>query len=210
MAGFGKQRILGRVVLLLILIFAMAIGGVFWFDYLGLIDAKGLFAPALRLAGLPTRTGNALPPELPALLDEERYAKQLEAVEALRQEIDARSMALSERQATIEAMALEIEDRQKALDEREKSFNSAVERYDNRRANIEQNARYLGGMPPQDAVAILAELDDQIAIDILRAVEELAARSGEASVVAFWLSLLPPARAADLQRKMAAKPTSLD
>lgn len=210
MAGFGKQRILGRVVLLLILILAMAVGGVFWFDYLGLIDAKGLFAPALRLAGLPTRTGNALPPELPALLDEERYAKQLEAVEALRQEIDARSMALSERQATIEAMALEIEDRQKALDEREKSFNSAVERYDNRRANIEQNARYLSGMPPADAVAILAELDDQIAIDILRAVEEQAARSGEASVVAFWLSLLPPVRAADLQRKMAAKPSSLD
>ncbi len=210
MAGFGKQRIMGRVVVMLILIVALVIGGLFWFDFLGLIDAKALFSPVLQLAGLPTRTGAALPAESPTLLDDERYAKQLEAVEALRQELDARSSALDEREATIEAMAQEIEERQKALEEREKSFNSLAERYDNRKANIEQNARYLTGMPPEDAVAILGSLDDQTAIDILRAVEELAAQTGEASVVSYWLSLLPPQRAADLQRKMNAKPASLD
>lgn len=210
MAGFGKQRIMGRVVVMLILIIALVIGGLFWFDFLGLIDAKALFSPVLQLAGLPTRTGGALPAESPTLLDDERYAKQLEAVEALRQELDARSSALDEREAGIEAMAQEIEERQKALEEREKSFNSLAERYDNRKANIEQNARYLTGMPPEDAVAILGSLDDQTAIDILRAVEELAAQTGEASVVSYWLSLLPPERAADLQRKMNAKPASLD
>jgi flagellar protein FlbB len=210
MAGFGKQRIMGRVVVMLILIIALVIGGLFWFDFLGLIDAKALFSPVLQLAGLPTRTGEALPAESPTLLDDERYAKQLEAVEALRQELDARNVALDERQATIEAMAQEIEERQKALEEREKSFNSLAERYDNRKANIEQNARYLTGMPPADAVAILGSQDDQTAIDLLRAVEELAAQTGEASVVSFWLSLMPPQRAADLQRKMNAKPASLD
>ncbi|HPE37184.1 MAG TPA: flagellar protein FlbB, partial [Spirochaetales bacterium] len=44
----------------------------------------------------------------------------------------------------------------------------------------------------------------------LRAVEELAAKSGESSVVAYWLSLMPAERAADLQRKMNAKPATLD
>ncbi|TFG81791.1 MAG: flagellar protein FlbB [Spirochaetales bacterium] len=210
MTGFGKQRIFGRVVVMLILILALVIGGLFWFDFLGLIDAKSLFAPALRLAGLPTRTGQALPAELPTLLDDERFAKQLDAVEALRQELDARVQTASEREAAIEAMALEVEERQKAIDEREKSFNSLTERYDNRKANVEQNARYLTGMPPADAVDILASLDDQTAIDVLRAVEDLAAQSGEASVVAYWLSLLPPARAADLQRKMSVKPTALE
>jgi flagellar protein FlbB len=210
MAGFGKQRIMGRVVVMLILIIALVIGGLFWFDFLGLIDAKALFSPVLQLAGLPTRTGSALPAESPTLLDDERYAKQLEAVEALRQELDARTMTLDEREATIEAMAQEIEERQKALEEREKSFNSLAERYDNRKANIEQNARYLTGMPPAEAVAILGSQDDQTAIDLLRAVEELAAQTGEASVVSYWLSLMPPQRAADLQRKMNAKPASLD
>ena len=189
---------------------ALAIGGLFWFDYLGLVDAKALFSPALGALGLRTRSGKALPADLSTLLDDERFAKQLQAVEAMRQELDLKSQSLKDREATMEAMAQEIDDRNNALDEREKSFNSLTKQYDNRKANIEQNARYLTGMPPADAVAILSSLDDQTAIDILRAVEELAARSGESSVVAYWLSLLEPQRAAELQRKMSAKPSSLD
>ncbi len=210
MASFGKRRVFGRVVVMLIMILALAIGGLFWFDYLGIVDAKAFFAPALRLAGLRTRTGEALPSDSPTLLDDERFAKQLGAVEAMRQELSERERQAEERQAAVEAMAQEIDDRARELDEREISFKQMAERYENRRANVEQNARYLTGMPPADAVRILAASDDQTVIDVLRAVEELAAKSGEASVVAYWLSLLPAERSATLQRKMNEKPASLD
>ncbi len=210
MASFGKRRVFGRVIVMLILIVALAIGGLFWFDYLGVVDVKSVFAPALRLVGLRTRSGNALPADSPTLLDDERFAKQLEAVEARRQELDERDKTATERQSVIEAMAQEIEDRAKTLDERENSFKQMAERYENRRANVEQNAKYLNGMPPADAVKILVASDDQTVIDILRAVEEIAARTGEASVVSFWLSLMPAERSATLQRKMNAKPASLD
>lgn len=210
MASFGKRRIFGRVVVMLIMILALAIGGLFWFDYLGVVDAKSFFAPALRLAGIPTRTGRALPADSPTLLEDERFAKQLDAIDALRQELSEREKAAAERQAAVEAMAQEIDDRTKTLDERENSFRQMAERYENRRANIEQNARYLTGMPPADAVKILEASDDQTVIDVLRAVEEIAAKTGEASVVSYWLSLLPADRSATLQRKMNAKPASLD
>ena len=210
MARFGRQRILGRVVVLLMIIVALAVAGLFWFDYLGLIDAKSFFAPALRLVGLPTRSGRALPADSPTLLDDERWAKQLEAVAALRQELDQRDLSAAEREAAIEAMAQELKDREEALAERENSFNSLTQRYDDRRANVEQNARYLTGMPPADAVEILVAMDDQTVIDVLRSVEELAAKSGEASVVSYWLSLMPADRSAEIQRKMNAKPASLD
>lgn len=210
MASFGKQRVFGRIVVMLIMILALAIGGLFWFDYLGVVDAKAFFAPALRIAGIRTRTGNALPADSPTLLDDERFAKQLEAVEAMRQELGEREKVATERQSAIEAMAQEIEDRAKTLDERENSFKQMAERYENRRANVEQNARYLSGMPPADAVKILVASDDQTVIDVLRAVEEIAAKTGEASVVAYWLSLLPADRSAALQRKMNEKPASLD
>ncbi len=210
MARFGRQRILGRVVVLLMIIVALAVAGLFWFDYLGLIDAKSFFAPALRLVGLPTRSGTALPADSPTLLDDERWAKQLEAVAALRQELDQRDLSAAEREAAIEAMAQELKDREEALAERENSFNSLTQRYDDRRANVEQNARYLTGMPPADAVEILVAMDDQTVIDVLRSVEELAAKSGEASVVSYWLSLMPADRSAEIQRKMNAKPASLD
>jgi flagellar protein FlbB len=192
------------------MILALAIGGLFWFDFLGVVDAKSIFAPALRLVGLPTRTGTALPADSPSLLDDERFAKQLAAVDAVRQELAEQEKAATERQAAIEAMAQEIEDRAKTLDERENSFKQLMERYENRRANVEQNARYLTGMLPADAVKILAQSDDQTVIDILRAVEEIAAKTGEASVVAYWLSLLPAEKSAVIQRKMNEKPASLD
>ncbi|MBU0928896.1 MAG: flagellar protein FlbB [Spirochaetes bacterium] len=210
MASFGKRRVFGRVVVMLIMILALVIGGLFWFDYLGVVDAKSFFAPALRLAGIKTRSEGALPADSPTLLDDERFEKQLAAVEAMRQELSAREKAAAERQSAVEAMAQEIDDRAKTLDERENSFKQMAERYENRRANVEQNARYLTGMPPADAVKILAASDDQTIIDVLRAVEEIAARTGEASVVSYWLSLLPAERSATLQRKMNAKPASLD
>ena len=42
------------------MILALAIGGMFWFDYLGIVDAKDFFAPVLRLAGLRTRSGEVV------------------------------------------------------------------------------------------------------------------------------------------------------
>jgi len=210
MASFGRQRVFGRIVVMLMIIVALIIGGLFWFDYLGVLDAKSLFSPALRLAGIPVRTGEALPPDSPTLLEDERLAKQLASIEAMRQELVEQQRAGEARGAELEAMAQELEERARMLTERENSFNQSLQRYDNRKANVEQNARYLTGMPPADAVKILVAMDDQTVIDILRAVEELAASSGEASVVAFWLSLLPAERSADIQRKMGAKPSSLD
>ena len=210
MASFGRQRVLGRIVVMLMIIIAILIGGLFWFDYLGVLDVKSLFSPALKLAGVPVRTGEALPSDSPTLLEDERLAKQLASIEAMRQELVEQQRASEARGAELEAMAQELEERARMLTERENSFNQSLQRYDNRKANVEQNARYLTGMPPADAVKILVAMDDQTVIDILRAVEELAASSGEASVVGFWLSLLPAERSAGIQRKMGAKPTSLD
>jgi flagellar protein FlbB len=64
-------------------------------------------------------------------------------------------------------------------------------------------------MPPQNAVNILASLDDQYAIDVIRKTEEIARAEGTVSIVAFWFSLMEPDRAAELQRKMASRPPSL-
>ena len=65
-------------------------------------------------------------------------------------------------------------------------------------------------MPPAKAVSILMAMDDQTVIDIFHAVEDRARAAGVASLVSVWLSGMPPDRSATLQRKMAAKPSSLE
>ena len=62
-------------------------------------------------------------------------------------------------------------------------------------------------MQPVKAVAILSDMDDQDIIDVLRSEQ---ATNATGSMGSYWLSLMDAARAAEIQRKMANKPTSLD
>jgi flagellar protein FlbB len=201
---------LGRVVVLLLLIIVLAAGGVVWFDYLNVIDVKTTLAPVYRLFGREGRSVPAVPFDDTISLDAERLAVRLEALELRSREMDNRDQQIQGRYGEIEQMAQELEERQKALDERENSFNALVRETETKERNVEQNARYLNGMNPDQAVGILAAMDDQDVIDVFRKTEEIAQAEGTASIVSVWLSRLPPARAAELQRKMASRPPNLN
>jgi flagellar protein FlbB len=124
-------------------------------------------------------------------------------------EMDTQKRDLDNRYGEIVQMAQELEVRQKALEEWENTLKVQIVDAENKDRNVEQNARYLTGMPPQNAVGIINMLDDQDAIDVLRKTEEIAQAEGTASIVSFWFSLMDPVRAAELQRKMAGRPPSL-
>jgi flagellar protein FlbB len=207
----GQEKwILGKVIVLLLLIIALAGGGLIWFDYLNVIDAKTLLSPLYRFIGKDGRSQGIAQADEVLSLDAERLAVRLEALELRELELEKQEQDLHGRRGEIEQMAQELEERQKALDEREKSFNDIVQAAENKGRNVEQYARYLTGMPPQSAVGIMAQMDDQNIIDVLRKTEEIAQAEGTASIVSFWLSLMDPIRAAELQRKMAGRPPSLN
>lgn len=210
MASFGKPRVLGRILVMLVIILALILGGLVWFDYLGLLNLKDTFAPVYQALGVSARKPSTIPSDSATLLDDERAAKLYEALDASREELEARSSALDERESEIARISQELEEQRKALEDKEKSFNQTVESIENRKANIDQNARYLTGMEPLKAVEILKSMDDQMVIDVLRAAEEQAQAEGQVSIVAYWLSLMPPERSAAIQRKMASKPQALD
>jgi flagellar protein FlbB len=214
-AGYGTSGIIGRVIVLLLLILVMAGGGLIWFDYLNLIDAKTVLAPLYRFIGREGRSQPAAVPDENLNLDAERLAIRLEALELRNMEMDAQEQVLQNRYGEIEQMAQELEERQKALDERENSFNAITREAENKERNVEQNARYLTGMLPQRAVGIITAMDDQDIIDVFRKTEEIAQAEGTTSLVSYWLSLMAEtaegaARAAELQRKMAGRPPSLN
>jgi flagellar protein FlbB len=182
-------------------------GGIVWFDYLNVIDAKTLLAPLYHFIGREGRTQAKLPSEDDLLnMDAERLSVILETLKLREEELVKQEQDLQNRRKGIEQMAQELEERQKALDEREKSLNDLAGERENRDKNVEQNARYLTGMEPDRAVGIIAAMDDQDAIDVFRKTEAISAAEGTASMVSYWLSHLPPERAAALQRKMAGRP----
>jgi flagellar protein FlbB len=209
MAGYGL-RILGRVIVLLILIAALAGAGLVWFDYLNVIDAKAVLTPLSRLIGLEPRSVDNQGEDEILSLDAERLAVRLEAQELRSMELDRREADMLTRQGEIEQMAGELEERQKALDERENSINAQAQDAEDKQRNVEQYARYLNGMLPERAVGIITAMNDQDAIDVLRMTETIAQAEGTNSIVAYWLSLMPPERAAELQRKMTGRPSNLN
>ncbi|MDR1307989.1 MAG: flagellar protein FlbB [Treponema sp.] len=201
---------LGRIIVLLVLILVLAGGGIIWFDYLNVIDAKTVLAPLYRFIGREGRTREELGSGEYLNLDAERLAVRLEA-EALRElDMDRREEELAAMQGEIDQKAQELEQRQQALEDTENSINDALAEADNLNRNVEGVAQRLTNMQPERAVAIITAMNDQNAIDVLRKTEEIAQRDGTSSIVPYWLSLMAEngegaARAAELQRKMVVR-----
>ncbi len=208
----GSRGGLGKSIFLLFLIIILVVGGLLWFDYLGVIHAKKMFAPVYKLFGLAPQTSVTASSSktLEFDLDDDRLAKRLEALDIRTQELDKREADIANVESQNEAIAKELEDRKKSQEEREKTFNNQVKKYDDRSVNIEQIASYLTSMPPKTAVEQLIAMDDQDVIDILRKTDEQAQANKTASMVSVWLMNMPAEKAAVIQRKMANKPESLD
>ena len=203
--NFGKSFVLILIILILVA------GGLLWFDYLGIIHVKTVFSPVYKLLGKEPQTSvtSTQSDPLTANLDEDRLNKQLQAIDIRMEELDKRETDLEASEKQNAQIAAELAEREKNQEEREKTFNLTVKKYDDKEVNIEQIANNLNGMRPEAAVAILVAMDDQVVIDVLRKVEEMAKENGSSSMGSYWLSLMPSDRAAEIQRKMLSKPESL-
>lgn len=206
------KKSLGKSFVLLIIILILVAGGLLWFDYLGVIRVKSVFAPVYKMMGKQPQISTTATQSKPlvANLDEDRLRKQREALDVFQEELDKREADIKIIEQQNAQIAVELAEREKNQEEREKTFNLTVKKYDDRNINVEQIANNLNGMRPDAAVGILLAMDDQTVIDVLRKVEEIAAANGSASMGSYWLSLMPSERAAEIQRKMISKPESLE
>jgi flagellar protein FlbB len=207
MSSYSRVGAGPRIFVLVLLLVVLIGGGLLWFDYLGLIDVRSALSPVLRAVGLEA------PEQLPdtesrLVLDQARLEKREAALEEREAALEQRTQELQSLEQELEAQQQELAAQEQELEDRENSFNQRVEQFENRRAVLEQNARALTSMRPQDAVEILQGYDDQLLIDTLRVAEELAQEQDQLSIVPVWLSQLPADRAAEIQRKMTLKPQS--
>lgn len=205
------MKAVGKSIVLIMLIIIMALGGLLWFDYLGVVHVKSVFSPLYKVLGKTPQTSDTATLTNPVVvdLDQDRINKQREAIELRTEELDKRENEILQKEKLNEQIASELSNREKFQEEREKTFNQSVKQYDDKNVNIEQIAANLNGMRPEAAVNILVAMDDQTVIDVLRKVEEIATRNGTSSMGSYWLSLMPAERAAEIQRKMLSKPDSL-
>lgn len=206
------KKNLGKSFVLLIIIVILILGGLLWFDYLGLVHVKSVFAPIYTLLGKDPQISTTATQTKPLVgdLDEDRLNKQKEAINIQIEEIEKREQDLFAAEQLNAQIAEELEERKKNQEEVEKTFNLMVNQYDSKDKNVEQVVNNLNGMKPQLAVDILLSMDDQMVVDVLRKADQIAQTSGTTALTSYWLSLMPSDRAATIQRKMINKPDALE
>ena len=60
-----RSKNIGKTIILLFLIIILILGGLMWFDYLGIIRAKTFFSPIYSLLGLQAQSATASKSTLP-------------------------------------------------------------------------------------------------------------------------------------------------
>ncbi|MBN1524455.1 MAG: flagellar protein FlbB [Spirochaetales bacterium] len=188
-----------RIFVLLLIIFLLIILGFIVLSSLGIIDTRGLLAPFYRLVGISTQT--EIDVDDPLLLVHQREKKNTDALLLWEEELALKEKEISERESDIKQTEERLTEEEKALQEAEKTIKEGTKDFDDRRRRLEQKSEQLLSMPPENAVKIMLAMDDMEVIEVLRVTEELAVQNNELSIVPYWISLMPPERAADIQRK---------
>jgi len=206
------KKTLGKSFVLILIILILVAGGLLWFNFLGIIRLNSLFAPVYKLIGKEPQTSVTVTQSKPLAvnIDEDRLKKIQESLDIQTEELEKRESDITAKENLLAQTAAELDEREKNQEEREKTFNLTQKKYEDINVNIEQIANNLNGMRPEAAVNILLAMNDQLVIDVLRKVEELAAQNNTASMGSYWLSLMPSERAAEIQRKMVSKPETLE
>lgn len=194
-----------KVLLLLVLTLVVVLGGLLWLNYLGVLKIQERLSFITRIFGIEERAVSEDPNEI-YLLDNERLAKERQALTIQQSELNVIEETLSVRNQELQQREEELAQREASLEEKENSLNEVALMYENKEANLEQNALYLMGMEPTKAKDIMLAMDDLDVVDLLRTSERLSQEAGEQSLVAYWISLMPPERAAEIQRLMTIKP----
>ncbi len=206
MANGSVAGMIGKSILLLLLIVALIIGGIIWFDFLGVIDRGDTLDFITNRIGLTSPAVVEDKDENIYLMDAIRLVKEKEALE--RREIELKSLgeSLVLEEAKLKQIAEELKEKESALNDKEKSLIEAQSRYDDDKKNLETTVSYLAALPPQKAVDILLNYPVLKVVDTLRVEDELSQTDGRASNSAIWLQFMDAKRAAEVQDMMMKKP----
>ena len=86
------KKSLGKSFVLLLVILILIIGGLLWFDRLGVIHVKSVFSPVYKVLKKDPQTSTTATQSKPltANLDEDRLRKQRESLDIFKEELDKR------------------------------------------------------------------------------------------------------------------------
>ena len=175
-----------KILYLVLLILFISGGGLFWMDYIGLIDMQSRIA---RLRGEPELVTEAKDDE-PSLVEREEFEKEKQKLAERIEDLDKREAIISEKEKDLESQKEKIEETQKGLQLEKKKFDQEKTRYAGYRKNVKVLANKIVNMPPDDSVNIMLNWEDPLIIDVLRQIDIDAADLGRSSITPYLIQIM--------------------
>jgi len=168
------------------------------------LDMTGAMTFESIMSSIGLSEGEAIKIEDRFLLEREELNKQWLVLSLKEKEYDDKIHQLKTNDQRLKDKEDQLKGLEKQLREREKKAAETEMEKVRRSERVKLVAEQLMNMPPKDAVPRLeAQTDDLLIIDILQAMDAIAADQGKRSIVPYLLSLMKGERAAVIQRKMA-------
>lgn len=181
-----------KAVYLIILIIFVTLVGIFWLDYIGLININKVYRSFVKTE-VPSVLDAA--DDEPSLIEREEFEKQKEKLFERVEELDRR-------EATILQMEKEIEKEKEKLLEMRKGLNLEKEKiekdknlYSGYKRNVTDLAQKIGSMKPEEAIEIILNWEDPLIIDVFRRMDVEAEEAGTQSITSYLITLMPRDRA---------------
>lgn len=143
--------------------------------------------------------------EDPKLVEKESLLRYKEELDYIKKSLDSREKQISEKEKEIFAKENELQQKLSMVDEIRKSLEKQQKIFKDYDEKITKVATYINSLPPDDAVKILENMEDDMIVDVLIKMDKIAEREGRLSISSFLLSKLPPDRAARITEKILRK-----
>lgn len=188
-----------KAIYLILMIIFLVSTGIFWFDYIGLIDMSSLIR---KTTGKSEQSVLYADDDEPSLILREEFGKEQEKLDERVADIDRREASLVQLEKELEKEREKIEEMKKGLEIEKKKFEEEKAKYSGYQKNVVDLAQKIGNMPPEDSVAIMVNWEDPLIIDVLRQMDSDALDAGRQSITSYLISLMPREKASRLMYLM--------
>jgi len=187
-----------KILYLLILIVFITGFGLFWMDYIGLID---VYSYVQGLRGQPELVTEARDDE-PSLMEREEFEKEKQKLAERIEDLDKREALIAEREKDQQAQREKFDEMRKGLDLEKKKFDQERTMYSGYKKNVLVLANKIVNMPPESSVNIMLNWEDPLIIDVLRQIDADAQEAGRVSITPYLLQIMSEKRADRASRIM--------
>jgi len=187
-----------KIIYLLILIIFLAGLGIFWLDYINLINISKYTRVFQSEPGLVTDASG----DEPSLVEKEEFEKEKDKIIERIEELDKREALIAEREKDIESEKDKLDQIRSGLELEKKKLEDERKKDSGYRKNVQVLANKIANMPPEESVKIMINWDDPLIIDVLRQMDSDSAAAGRMSITSYLITLFPKEKASRIMYLM--------